>query len=210
MSKKLDLIGQRFGSLTALRPAENIRAWICRCDCGKETIVLTDNLRKGNTKSCGCKQYPKMDLTGQRFGRLTALRPAEKIGIQTAWVCRCDCGKEVIVRTNSLRTGHTVSCGCSGGAKNARKGLTFVDGTCVEIIQSKKLQKNNTSGVTGVTWVACKQLWQATICFKGKRHNLGRYRKFEDAVKVRKRAEEDLFENFLQEFASVRIRNDIG
>ena len=74
----------------------------------------------------------------------------------------------------------------------------------MEIIQSKKLQKNNTSGVTGVTWVTKKRLWQAAICFKGKRRTLGRYHNFEDAVKARKRAEEDLFGNFLQEFASAQ------
>ena len=80
----------------------------------------------------------KLDLTGQRYGKLTALRPAENI---RAWVCRCDCGKEVVVRTNALRTGHTASCGCSGGAENARKGLTFVDGTCEEDLYENFLQE---------------------------------------------------------------------
>ena len=51
------------------------------------------------------------DLTGQRFGRLTALeyvtsKPRFK------WRCRCDCGVETTVTTSNLREGHTKSCGC--------------------------------------------------------------------------------------------------
>ena len=147
-------------------------------------------------------QRKRLDLTGQRYGKLTVLRSAENIGGKTAWGCRCDCGRESVIKTNSLREGRSASCGCVRGPENARRGLTFVDGTCVEFIQSKKVQKNNTSGVTGVTWVTSKQLWQVTICFKGRRRNLGRYRDFEEAVKVRRRAEEELFESFLRERAS--------
>ena len=152
----------------------------------------------------------KLNLTGWRFGKITVLRPAENIGGRTAWVCRCDCGQETVIRTNNLRRGRTKSCGCAGGPQHARQGLTYVDGTCVEIIQSKTVQKNNTSGVPGVTWVVRDRMWRATIRFKGERHYLGEYRKFEDAVKARKRAEEDLHDNFLHEFASAQIRDASG
>ena len=152
----------------------------------------------------------KLDLTGQRFGRITVLRPAENIGGRTAWVCRCDCGQEAVIRTNNLRRGRTKSCGCAGGPQHARQGLTYVDGTCVEILQSKTVQKNNTSGVPGVTWVVRDRQWRATIRFKGERHYLGEYRNFEDAVKARKRAEEDLFGNFLHEFSSAQVREAGG
>lgn len=37
----------------------------------------------------------RLDLTGQRYGKLTVLRPADNIGEKTAWVCHCDCGKEL-------------------------------------------------------------------------------------------------------------------
>lgn len=56
----------------------------------------------------------KIDLTGQRFGRLTVLHalPAEK-GKRTRWACRCDCGAEIVVgSTHHLITGNTQSCGC--------------------------------------------------------------------------------------------------
>ena len=118
----------------------------------------------------------KLDLTGQRFGHLTVLAPAENIGSRTAWLCRCDCGREAVVRTNRLRSGHTGSCGCMAAEAvpgEGLRGLTYIDGTCVEMIRAKTVRKNNTSGVPGVDWVTCKRLWRATICFKGKRHYLG-------------------------------------
>lgn len=68
------------------------------------------------------------------------------------------------------------------------------------MLQSKTVRRNNTSGVPGVYWEISKGAWRAAICFKGKRYSLGRYQRFEDAVKARKRAEEELFDPFLREF----------
>ncbi len=145
----------------------------------------------------------KLDLTGQRYGNLTVLAPAENVGARTAWRCRCDCGREIVAKTQHLRGGHTKTCGCQndpGGARFAL-GLTYIDGTCVEMLAAKTVRRNNTSGVPGVDWWAAKQRWRAVICFKGKRRYLGSYTRFEDAVEARKRAEEELFNPFLQEFA---------
>ena len=147
----------------------------------------------------------KVDRTGQRYGNLTVTAPAENVGGRTAWLCQCDCGRETVVRTNRLRSGHTASCGClAAGRESGLPGLTYVDGTCVEMLAAKTVRKNNTSGVPGVDWLASKQRWRAMICFKGKRHYLGSYARFEDAVKVRKRAEEELHDKFLREFAGGR------
>ena len=151
----------------------------------------------------------KLDLTGQRFGKLTVLAPAENIGTRTAWLCRCDCGQETVVTTLRLRDGRRTSCGCDnehfgeppGGA--GRASLTYIDGTCLEIIRAGTVRSNNTSGVPGVEWWKTKQRWRATICFKGKRYHLGSYACFEDAVKARKRAEETLHAPFLAEFEEV-------
>lgn len=142
----------------------------------------------------------KLDLAGQRFGKLAVLEPAENIGSKTAWRCRCDCGRQVVVKTHHLRSGHTKSCGCQAGSSGSGNalGLTYIDGTCVEMIRARTVRRNNTSGVPGVDWLAKKQRWRATICFKGKRHYLGSYDSFDNAVKERKRAEEELHEPFLQ------------
>lgn len=54
-----------------------------------------------------------LELTGQRFGRLTVLSEAERNGRGIRkWLCRCDCGNEKSVRGCDLTTGHTQSCGC--------------------------------------------------------------------------------------------------
>ena len=56
--KLIDLTGQRFGRLSVVERAENTKfgaaRWLCKCDCGNHTIVIGDELRKGNTSSCGC------------------------------------------------------------------------------------------------------------------------------------------------------------
>lgn len=54
-----------------------------------------------------------LDLTNQKFSKLTALEKAPSRGDKyTRWVCQCECGKIVEVRTDYLRNGHTTSCGC--------------------------------------------------------------------------------------------------
>ena len=55
---------------------------------------------------------PKLNLKGQRFGKLIVVEPALNKGKLTSWKCKCDCGNEAIVYTNNLRRGHTTSCGC--------------------------------------------------------------------------------------------------
>jgi hypothetical protein len=52
------MIGKKFGRLTVIaehsKRQNNKRHWVCKCDCGKETVTYTGALRSGNTKSCGC------------------------------------------------------------------------------------------------------------------------------------------------------------
>ena len=50
-----DLTGQKFSRLTVIcRSKTKKKSWLCRCDCGVESCVLTSNLIGGTTKSCGC------------------------------------------------------------------------------------------------------------------------------------------------------------
>ena len=57
---------------------------------------------------------PLASLVGQRFGRLTVVRQSDvpRRLWKRYWVCRCDCGGESTVATDSLRSGNTGSCGC--------------------------------------------------------------------------------------------------
>jgi len=113
--KGADFTGQRFGRLTAIRPTDERRhgaiVWECKCDCGNTTYVSTSDLTPGGVTSCGCAKWK--DLTGQRFGRLTAIRPTDERRNRTVvWECNCDCGNTAFVRGSTLRSGGTQSCGC--------------------------------------------------------------------------------------------------
>jgi hypothetical protein len=64
---------------------------------------------------------PKIDLTGQRFGLLIALKESGQNKWRcVTWLCRCDCGSEVIVPSGNLRTGNSHSCGCQKGGVTHR------------------------------------------------------------------------------------------
>lgn len=57
MPNLIVLDGHRYGRLTVVRRVGrrgHSTTWLCRCDCGKEKIVASSNLRSGNTFSCGC------------------------------------------------------------------------------------------------------------------------------------------------------------
>jgi len=61
------------------------------------------------------------DLTGQRFGRLTVLGYAGKNNQNRAmWNCRCECGNEVIARTDNLKSGDKKSCGCLNNERRSQ------------------------------------------------------------------------------------------
>jgi hypothetical protein len=118
---RLDLTGQRFGRLVAIKIVGKKRhgiIWLCQCDCGGTNEVLTDTLRSGAIRSCGCLRLERisekcrLDLTGQRFGRLVAIKIVGKKEYGTAWLCQCDCGKTKEVTTSNLRSGNSKSCGC--------------------------------------------------------------------------------------------------
>jgi hypothetical protein len=55
----------------------------------------------------------KIDITGQRFGRLVAIKDAGRTqGSRVIWACRCDCGATATVDGVLLRRGQVASCGC--------------------------------------------------------------------------------------------------
>lgn len=81
-----------------------------------------------------------IDLTGQRFTRLTVIGRAGSIRGRPAWLCKCDCGNKTIVDGCALRSGNTKTCGCS------RKELkpNFKHGDCASrlyVIWSGMLQR---------------------------------------------------------------------
>lgn len=111
--KLIDMTGQRYGRLVVDHYVGNSK-WLCRCDCGNETIVSRSHLVKGDTNSCGCLRNENIqnlrfkDLKGMRFGWLVA---DEYLG-GGKWLCKCDCGNTKIVKSNWITSGRMLSCGC--------------------------------------------------------------------------------------------------
>lgn len=149
MGNFIDLTGQKFGRLTVIKRdfSKKRTAWLCKCECGKEKVVISNDLRSGKTKSCGClqkervingrKKYleknkniikPYKDLTGKKFNLLTVIEVDEektKQSDRTIWKCRCDCGNLTSVSVSSLINGRVKSCGCliSYGERKIRQLL---------------------------------------------------------------------------------------
>jgi hypothetical protein len=68
MSKKLNIVGNRYGMLEVLsyvgKDKHSKTLWMCRCDCGKMTEVIGSNLQKGNSNSCGCARKDSITKHG--------------------------------------------------------------------------------------------------------------------------------------------------
>lgn len=127
-----DLLGQKFGELAVLAFAGNRggnRLWLCACECSNFATAFTSHLLSGHKKSCGGQHHRKWigfsgpgvspfvkDITGHKFGKLTALecvgRNSRGLSI---WRFRCDCGREKAITPNNVTSGTTKSCGCIMG-----------------------------------------------------------------------------------------------
>lgn len=70
-----------------------------------------------------------IDLSGQRFGKLTAECRTRNSGIKTMWQCRCDCGNLKAVWSHCLKSGATTSCGCRRGEANRERATHGMSNT---------------------------------------------------------------------------------
>lgn len=100
-------------------------------------ISTIDAISSGDRKSCGCQikvahnkfgALHHKDLTGQKFGELTALYPLEERSSdgRYMWHCICSCTNEIDVSSHALTSGQTRSCGhlIQESGKRLRKDLT--------------------------------------------------------------------------------------
>ena len=230
LAQSSDLVGKRYGKLVVEKEdterenrspsGELNRFWFCRCDCGNLISVNQRSLVCGRKSGCGCEKEEKInprsiDMTGQRFGRLTIIEPVKKERRSTRgqmWKCLCDCGKEVVVHRSELVAKKAQSCGCLSAelaSERAAKNLGLFDGTNISMLrQSNRPRANNTSGVRGVSWNKRKQKWSASIGLQGKDIYLGAYSKFEDAVAARKSAEEKYFAPIIEKYDTEQAKEE--
>lgn len=120
-----DLTGQQFGHLSVQSrngsDDHGNALWLCKCECGSEVSIRAVFLQKRQlycSKQCRLyKEWLRDDLSGKRFGRLTAVSLTRRVGGKagrTFWSLKCECGNVVEVATNLLLSGRTQSCGCLG------------------------------------------------------------------------------------------------
>ena len=211
-----DLTGERFGRWTVLSKKDVEKTgthYFCQCDCGTQKVISRSTLIAGNTTSCGCKFRNETDLTGQKFGRLTALEflnKKSKKGLYL-WKCICDCGNVIEAETTRLVKNKIKSCGCINRELTAEKLMErfkhdHVEGTRISIISNDTLRIDNKTGIRGVCVTAEGEIL-AYIGFKGKTYRFSGFHTIEQAAIVRKKAEEYHFESFLEEYYNNKSKN---
>lgn len=101
--------------------------WNCRCECGTTRTVTGADLRKGDSRCCGCVSSElagtKADFTGKAFGKWTVVSRATRSISGARWNCKCECGTERVVSASSLRKKQSASCGCRQKKGNGVVGL---------------------------------------------------------------------------------------
>lgn len=176
ISNPEDIIGEKFGKLTVVKylgrkpqGRQTVPIYICKCDCGSNTITSRWNLKKGDTISCGCAKVAANksrteDLTGKMFGRWTVLEQAptrySKSGKTRSimWKCKCVCGTVKNIGARALKTGMSTSCGCyqkeqvSEAVTDNLIGRRF--GNLVVMYRSDS-SNGNPHGSRGAKWHCC-------------------------------------------------------
>lgn len=204
--------GNKFGRLTIVSEGprgsyKNKRQVWCKCDCGNPelTLVTTNNLISGNTKSCGC--------FGEESRKTHGLSGTRTYQIHEGMLRRCNCpqqmgyenyggrGIKVCDRWNPLNGGSFENFYEDMG--EAPEGMSldrinfdgdYTKDNCRWATNSvqgynKRLDPNNTSGKSGVSFYTNQGKWSAEIHVNGEHIRLGMFINFEDAVKAREEAE---------------------
>lgn len=232
-ARLIDLTGQKFGRLTVIDRSKNdyvykgkiYPRWNCICECGNTVEVMGDELRSGNSKSCGCYAKEQSAKTGKGHKLFNPIEPhgdymilftnnGDKIYIDTEDYAKvkdiCWCvgeGNYIIGASGDEKFQiHRLIMDCPddvlvdhiGGylTRNDNRKFNLRYATHSQNNQNVKKSLNNKSGVTGVSWDSTKQKWMAGITKDGHHHTIGRYDSFEDAVEARLKAEDEYFGEF--------------
>ena len=219
MPKFIDLTGQKFGRLTVLELGikpdvkSKEKFWLCKCECGNQTVVSGYQLRNGKTKSCGC-------ITKERMRKIAQENPYKKHGMSSNkiyknyYAMRGRCynpntekyeiygGRGITICDEWLGEDGFLNFYNWAMSNGYKEGLTIdrinVDGNyepsncrwADASVQgfNRHVQSNNTTGCVGVSQLKNGR-YRSYIKRNGKQIPLGVYDTFEEAVKARKQAE---------------------
>lgn len=183
MSKKVDLTGLTFNRLTVVREVSpkilpsggKDRRWLCKCSCGNYKEVSGNHLKSERTKSCGCLRQEKIKKHGMSH--------TSEYGIWESIKHRClnvknkrykDYGGRGIKICDRWLNSFENFYKDMGSRPNKDYSIERLDNNqgytpdnCIWVERSKqarnqRMQSNNTSGVTGVSFDAPRNLWCAS------------------------------------------------
>lgn len=197
--------GEKFGELTVVERlgsnSDGKSLWICSCSCGTVTIKQLRSLTNGVHPSCGCYKNVKHGMCDTEvYSSWSAMMSrcynhnndyfsyygGRGISVSSDWhdfrVFYSDMGNRP--------EGYVLDRVDSNGPY-CKENCRWV--TRSESSYNTRLQSNNTSGKTGVTWSEKEQRWLARIDFKGVNYNLGSFTTIEGAKRARENAELQYF-----------------
>lgn len=132
MRERTSILNQRFGTWLVINTAlnrNNVKYYLCKCDCGIEREVAKGDLTRGKNKNCGCLRTK--NLIGQTVGNWTVLNKVNVMGA-VKYNCKCICGIEKEVYAASLINKTSLSCGCVNTIENL-VGQTFTNLTVISL-----------------------------------------------------------------------------
>ncbi len=198
--------------------------WYCKCSCGNPELILARGyaLRNGSKKSCGClhietaraqgnanRKTNKYDLTGS-YGIGYTLK-GEKFyfdledydlikdycwHITAQGYLACKRKENILMHRlimnapSTMEVDHINHNTVDNRKQNLRICATYQNA------MNKGASNISTSGVRGVYWYSQQQKWSAEIIVQHKKYFLGLFDNIEDAIKIRKQAEEKMYKEF--------------
>lgn len=166
----------------------------------------------GLCRNSDAKKSRRTDFTGQRFGSLVAIKYIDSFkttkGNSTPyWLYKCDCGNEVVLEAQSIKKRQRC-CGRHCPYNQAKingnpKGFIPIQQdvnlhkTNIQHKDYTKPPSNNKSGYPGVWYNKKFDKYCSYITFRKKRYHLGTYKDIDEAIRVRKHAEKQIFGEFI-------------
>ena len=208
IGKFIDLSGNKYGRLTVLKrigTKHNSPLWECVCDCIKREQIIEYNHTK--------KKYNTYDLLGEYGIGYTSkgkefyfdLEDYDKIknycwyinnkGYVSCTITKNKISTHILMHKIIMDSPNDEDVDHINGihTRNDNRKINLRKCTHQMNMCNYSKPKNNTSGVTGVSWDKTHLVWKSYITYWSKRINLGNYKNFDDAVKARLLAEKKYF-----------------
>ncbi len=196
--------------------------YLCQCDCGNKIFSESYKLKSLHTTSCGCyrsetiaernKKSNTYDLSGEYGIGYTSKGEEFYFDLEDydliknycwhkdgdGYICTTVNKQKIYLhrlilnldKYSKIFVDHRFHNAFDNRKNNLRKC------TNTQNVRNSKIQKNNTSGVTGVYWDNNHQGWHSFIHVNNKKISLGVHKDFDYAVKLRKDAEDKYFKDF--------------